>query len=267
MAERDKAIALLDSGVGGLTLMRELNRQLPKENIIYFGDTARMPYGPRRPEEVRRFALEIMEFLHYSQDIKILVVACNTATAVGLEHYRAHFDIPVLGVLEPGVRAALAVSESKRIGVIGTEGTIASKAYPNILAQLEPAVEVFDKACPIFVLLVENQLVDTPEAKQIAHSYLDPLKDQGIDALILGCTHYPLMEDTIVQVMGEGVKLVNSAYFTAQGVGQQLADLNLLRLEGGSGWQRFFVSGESANFEQIGARWLGYPVRAYRVTF
>lgn len=266
MEEKYKSIGLLDSGVGGLTLVKELGKQLPGENIVYFGDTARMPYGPRKPEQVREFVTEIIDFLAATQDLKMMIVACNTATAVGLNHYQARFKFPVLGVLEPGARAAVDLTRTKRIGVIGTEGTIASKAYPNAIMGLEPQAQVYDKACPLFVLLVENQLVDTEEAYKVAHSYLDPLQKQGIDTLILGCTHYPLLEHVLADVMGDQVALVNSALYTATSAKQLLADRNLFNT-GERGWQRFFVSGDSGNFEQIGKKLLGYSIKAYRVTF
>lgn len=262
--EEKKAIGLLDSGVGGLTLVKELNRLLPGEDIVYFGDTARMPYGAKEPEAVRSFATEIIEFLAATQDIKLLIVACNTATAVGLGYYQDRFPFPVLGVLEPGVQAALDKSRSRCIGVIGTEATIASKAYPNAILARDKEAKVFAKACPLFVLLVENQLTDTPEAYRIAESYLAPLKGQGIDTLILGCTHYPLMEHVLAAVMGEGVALVNSAQYTA------LAARDVLRAQGllnsaQEGRRRFFVSGDPRNFEQIGKSLLGYDVKAFRV--
>jgi len=266
MEEKTKSIGLLDSGVGGLTLVKELSQHLPGENIVYFGDTARMPYGPRRPEQVQEFATEIIEFLAATQDLKMMIVACNTATAVGLKQYQSKFPFPVLGVLEPGARAALDISKSKRIGIIGTEGTIMSKAYPKTITDIEPEAIVFDKACPLFVLLVENQLQDTPEAYKVAHSYLEPLQTQGIDTLILGCTHYPLLEHILAEVMGDQVSLVNSALYTALSAKQMLAEKGLLN-NGKRGWQRFFVSGDPDNFEHIGKRLLGYDLKAYRVMF
>lgn len=266
MEAKGKAIGLLDSGVGGLTLVSELNRLLPNENIVYFGDTARMPYGPKDPDLVRSYALEIIRFLSASQDLKLMIVACNTATAVGLEQYKAQFPFPVLGVLEPGARGALAASRVRRIGVIGTDATIASQAYPKTLLALDGQVQVFAKACPLFVLLVENQLTDTPEAYRIAESYLQPLRQQGIDTLILGCTHYPLMKEVLATVMGAGVTLVNSAEYAAITAKAILEQADLLKPPG-NGWQRFFVSGEPENFESIGERLLGYPLKAYRVLF
>lgn len=264
MEEREKAIALLDSGVGGLTLVRELMALLPHENIIYFGDTARMPYGSKKPEQVKTYASSIIEFLATTQDIKMAIVACNTATAVGLEHYQAEFAFPVLGVLAPGVRAALNASKTGRIGVIGTEATIASGAYPSLIRETDPAAKVFTKACPLFVLLVENQLVETPEARRIAESYLEPLQQQQIDTLILGCTHYPLMEHVLAKVMGQEVVLVNSAAETALAARETLRARGWLRQKDNV-WQRFFVSGQPSNFEQIGAGLLGQRIKAYQV--
>ena len=264
MEQRQKAIGVLDSGVGGLTLIREFNTHLPGENIVYFGDTARMPYGPRSPEQVRGFALEIMDFLCYSQDIKLLIVACNTATAVGLHQYQQYFPVPVLGVLEPGVEAALAATRNRRIGVIGTEGTIASNAYPEAIRQLDESVKVFDKACPLFVLLVENRLTGTIEAKKIAASYLEPLVRENIDTLILGCTHYPLLMDVIEQVVGSEVAQVSSALYTTLAARDTLEAMDMLNPQA-KGWQRYFVSGEARDFNEIAITLLGYELRSYQV--
>lgn len=264
MEQRQKAIGVLDSGVGGLTLIKEFNTHLPGENIVYFGDTARMPYGPRSPEQVRGFALEIMDFLCYSQDIKLLIVACNTATAVGLYQYQQHFPVPVLGVLEPGVEAAVATTRNGKIGVIGTEGTIASKAYPEAIRELDENIKVFDKACPLFVLLVENRLVDTIEAKKIAASYLEPLAKEDIDTLILGCTHYPLLMDVIAGVMGSDVTLISSALHTTLAARETLEAMDIVN-PASRGWQRYFVSGEAKSFNEIATTLLGYELRSYQV--
>ena len=187
--ERNQAIVLLDSGVGGLTVAKEIFCQLPWERIVYFGDTARMPYGPRPHSEVRGYARQIIRFLE-TQDIKLAIVACNSATAAGLPNYQAEFGLPIIGVIEPGVRAALKHTRTKRIGVIGTAGTVASRAYEQSIHRLDPSVEVFSQACPLFVLIVENGLVDTPEAQRVAEEYLRPMQANGVDVLILGCTHY-----------------------------------------------------------------------------
>lgn len=267
----NKAIAMLDSGVGGLTVVRETFMELPGERIIYFGDTARMPYGPRTHREVRRFTEEIMEFL-CTQDIKMVVVACNSASAAGLPRYQGTFDIPILGVIEPGARAALQHTRSKKVGVIGTAGTIQSGAYERAIKALDPTVEVFSKACPLFVLIVENDLTEAPEACRVAEEYLTPLKEAGVDTLILGCTHYPLMEDVIGRVMGDGVKLVSSARETAREARGTLKSLGLLNPgpypeDGCRSGHRFYCSGPPAPFEAIGKKLLKQKVKAYRVLF
>ncbi len=260
-----KAIGVIDSGVGGLTVVREISRLMPNESIIYFGDTARMPYGPRPYEEVRRFAFEMIDFLQH-QEIKMVVVACNSATAAGLPDYEQECENPVLGVIEPGVRAALAHSRSGRIGVIGTVGTINSSAYEKKLRQQNGSLHLVSKACPLFVLLVENNLVDTPEAKKVAHEYLDPLVDENIDSLILGCTHYPLMESLIQEVVGPSVKLINSAEEIAAEVKSILNQSGMANpLGNGMPRYRFFVSGSPESFEEVGAKLLHREVRAYQV--
>ncbi len=258
------SIGLLDSGVGGLTVVKEISKILPYERMVYFGDTARMPYGPRKPEEVRCFALDIIDFLH-TQDIKMVIVACNTATAVGLDYYKEKFDIPVIGVIEPGAQAAVKLTKNNKIGVIGTEGTVRSKAYEHAIKNINPEIEVFSEACPIFVLLVENNLVNTIEAKKVAESYLKPLKDQNVDTLILGCTHYPLMADLIQEVMGPDVTLVNSAEATAELAQNILAKENLNTNKSQKPTHRYFVSGKTKSFNETGSNWLKEKIKAYRV--
>jgi glutamate racemase len=260
-----KAVGVLDSGVGGLTVVHEICRSLPHESIVYFGDTARMPYGPRSYEEVRGFALEIIEFLRH-QEIKLVVVACNSATAAGLPYYQERCGVPVLGVIEPGVRAAISHTRNGKIGVIGTTGTIGSSAYQKALQKENPALQIVTKACPLFVLLVENDLVDTPEAAIVAREYLDPLREAGIDTLILGCTHYPLMSGLIQQAIGPAVKLISSAEETAREVKETLNTLGLCNpLRDAGRDHRFFVSGKPSTFEEIAAKLLHRPVRAYQV--
>jgi len=260
-----KAIGILDSGVGGLTVFQEIIRQLPHEKLIYFGDTARMPSGPRPDEEVRRFALQIIDFLR-NQEVKMVVVACNTATAAGLSHYRAHCDIPVVGVIEPGVRAALTYTRSGRIGVIGTAGTIRSSAYQKALQEARPDVHIIAKACPLFVLLVENDLVHTPEAEQVAEVYLAPFREAAVDTLILGCTHYPLMSDLIQSTVGPQVQLVNSAEEIAREVKDILDKQGLHNpLKCSDPGYRFFVSGNPHSFKEIASKMLRRHIEAYQV--
>ncbi len=262
-----KALGILDSGVGGLTVVKEFCHQLPQENIIYFGDTSRMPYGPRPHDEVRRFALEIMDFLQI-QEVKMVVVACNSATAAGLPYYQQELDIPVIGVIEPGVRAALEATRNGRIGVIGTTGTINSGAYENDIYRLDPSVKVYSKACPLLVLIVENDLVHTPEARRVTEEYLFSLKKEKIDTLILGCTHYPLMAPLIQEVIGEEVQLISSAEEMAREAKEYFSTRGLLNpLNPVQGNHRFFISGKPSTFEEISKKFLGKKVKAYQVTF
>lgn len=260
-----KAIGIIDSGVGGLTVVREISRRLPHESIVYFGDTARMPYGPRSYEEVRGFVYEMIDFLQ-EQEIKILVIACNSATAAGLSYYQQICNLPVLGVIEPGVRAALTGSKDGRIGIIGTVGTIQSSEYVSALRRNNGSLHIVSKACPLFVLLVENNLVRTPEARKVAHEYLDPLVAEKIDSLILGCTHYPLMADLIQEVVGPEVKLINSAQEIAAETESTLRNQDLTNpLDTEIPRYRFFVSGEPKPFEEVGSKLLERPIKAYRV--
>ncbi len=260
-----RAIGVIDSGVGGLTVVREISRRLPRERIIYFGDTARMPYGPRTYEEVRRFTFEMIDFLRH-QEIKMLVIACNSATAAGLPFYQDACEQPVLGVIDPGVRAALAKSRSGRIGVIGTVGTINSSEYEKALRRKNGKLHIVCKACPLFVLLVENNLVNTPEAKKVVQEYLDPLVREDIDSLILGCTHYPLMESLIQEVVGPSVSLINSAEEIAAEVEAILGSNSIANpLGSDKPCYRFFVSGSPESFEEVGAKLLKREIKAYQV--
>jgi len=265
--EAYKAVGVLDSGVGGLTVVKEIYRFLPHESIVYFGDTYRMPYGSRPHHEVRSFALEIIEFLQ-TQEVKMIVVACNSATAAGLSYYKGQVALPVTGVIEPGVRAALNATRNGRIGVIGTAGTINSGAYEEAITKAEPSVKVYSKACPLMVLLVENGLVDTPEAYRVTEEYLTPLKEEGVDTLILGCTHYPLMEGLIEKVMGDGVELISSAEETARETRDVLTSSSLLNpLNSSEPRHRFFVSGKPFSFQEIGKKLLEREVKAFQVVF
>ncbi|SES93051.1 glutamate racemase [Anaerobranca gottschalkii] len=258
------SIGLIDSGVGGLTVFKELAKLLPDERMVYFGDTARMPYGPRKPEEVKEFVLQIIDFLQ-TQDIKMVITACNTATAVGLEYYKNKLEIPVIGVIEPGAEMAVSMTKNKKVGVIGTEGTVKSGAYEKAIKGLDGSIEVYSQACPLFVLLVENNLIHTKEAKRVAESYLQPLKDEGVDTLILGCTHYPIMADLIGEVMGPEVTLVNSAEATAQLAKEILEEKEMLVKRDKLPIHRFFVSGRTTGFNEVASKWLNKEIKAYRV--
>ena len=251
-----RPIGMFDSGVGGLTVARAVIDVLPHEGVIYFGDTARCPYGPRPAEEVRRFALEIMDAL-VRENVKLLVVACNAAASTALTEAQDRYDIPVLSVIEPGVRAALAATRNNRVGVIGTEVTIASRSYEDAFTREDPGVRLMAQACPRFVEFVEKGDSTSEELMRVAEQYLAPLKATGVDTVILGCTHYPLLSGVIRYVLGDEVVLISSAEVTAEEVYVQLTDTGLLNPEQGSGEHRFIASGGQAVMGDFAARLLG----------
>lgn len=251
-----QSIGIFDSGVGGLTVLREIMQALPQEDTIYFGDTARVPYGTKSPETVTRYAGEIASFL-IRRDIKLLVVACNTASAVALPALKRRLSIPVVGVIEPGARRAVEMTRSGRIGVIGTAGTIRSSAYTRAIKRLKPDAEVLTRACPLFVPLAEEGWTDNEVARLTAEAYLRELKEAEVDTLVLGCTHYPLLKPLIASVMGPDVKLVDSAEETARTVAAILADKRLLRPPSEKGNHSYYVSDIPAGFVRVGNRFLG----------
>lgn len=260
-----KAIGIFDSGIGGLTVLKEIVAKLPDENIIYLGDTARVPYGIRSAETVTRYSFENTRFL-LSQEIKMLVVACNTATAVSLEAVKKEFPLPVIGVLEPGARAAVAATKTRKVGVIGTEATIRSNAYERAIKRLAPEVEVTSLACPLFVPLAEEGWTDNDVAELVAEKYLAPLRGTGIDTLVLGCTHYPLLKAVIGRIVGSGITLIDSATETAGEVAEALVKLKLRGNGKGEGLRKFYVTDTPTRFEMIGKRFLGDSrVRAEQV--
>jgi len=249
-----RAIGIFDSGVGGLTVCKEIIRQLPGENLIYLGDTARVPYGTKSPQTVERYALEAAAFL-VEQGVKLLVVACNTASAVALPALREKFKLPVIGVIEPGARRATD-SRNRRIGVIGTEGTINSGRYEEAIRSLLPEAEVFTAACPLFVPLAEEGWAEHQVAELAGREYLRPLIAAQIDTLVLGCTHYPLLRKTLQQVLGPEVRLVDSAEETARCVADLFAEQGLARPEHG-GRRDFYVTDVPTRFERVGRAFLG----------
>ena len=251
-----KAIGIFDSGIGGLTVLKELMTVLPLENTIYLGDTARVPYGIRSPETVTRYSFENTRFL-LSQEIKMLVVACNRASAISLAAVQEEFPLPVIGVLEPGARAAAAATKARRVGVIGTEATIGSGAYERAICRIDAAIEVFSQACPLFVPLVEEGWFDNDVAELVARRYLEPLRERGIDTLVLGCTHYPLLKRVIGRIMGDGITLIDSATETAREVSEVLATMNLQRPGTGAAKRRYYVTDTPTRFEKIGKLFLG----------
>ncbi|HWO88332.1 MAG TPA: glutamate racemase [Gemmatimonadales bacterium] len=255
-----RPIGIFDSGVGGLTVVHELHRRLPHESLIYFGDTARVPYGNKSPETVRRYAREILEFL-LARDVKMVVVACNTASAHALDELRSLAPVPVEGVLGPGARAAVSASRSGRIGVIGTAGTVASGAYERAIRALEPGATVIQRACPLFVPLVEEGWLDHQATELVAREYLEPLKREAIDTLVLGCTHYPLLKPLLAEVLGEGIRLIDSAEETAAAVAAELERTGAAAPREAAGSTHFVVSDAPSAFAKIGAAFLGDRVR------
>lgn len=250
-----KAIAILDSGVGGLTVVEEVMRQLPQEKIIYFGDTSRAPYGPRTAEEVRLFTHQIVDYL-LSYHPKMIVIACNTATAVALEEIQLNVSIPVIGVIYPGSRSAIKKTKTGLIGVIGTEGTIRSQAYQIALKQISPSIEVLSLACPKLVPLVEMGLYDGVKSKNIVAQSLKPFRDKPMDCLILGCTHYPFLTEIISEIMGTHVELINSAEETAKEVSAILNHLGHLAITKETPVHEFICSGNVQLFKSIAEQWL-----------
>ena len=257
---RESAIGIFDSGIGGLTVLQQVARLLPREVLVYLGDTARSPYGTKSPEVVARYACENTDFL-MARGLKMLVVACNTASAVALEVLRERYQMPVVGVIEPGAQEAVRRSTNRRIGVIGTEATIASGAYTQALRALDPNIEVYTRACPLFVPLVEEGWVDNEVARATIAIYLGSLKHSGIDTLILGCTHYPLLKNSLAEFLGPEVCLIDSAEETAKVVRGTLASYGLARRKG-SGGASFFVTDIPDRFVKVGARFLGQQVES-----
>lgn len=254
-------IGVFDSGVGGLTVAREIMRNLPKEDIVYFGDTARVPYGSKSKDNIIRYSRQIIHFLQ-TKGVKAIVIACNTASALALDTVKDEFDIPILGVVEPGARAALAVTENKKIGVIGTEATVRSSMYEKIMEGINPEVSVIAKACPLFVPLVEEGFKKHKVTDEIIDYYLADLKKSDIDALILGCTHYPLLRSKIREYVGEKITLVNPAYETAMDLKRILQEMDMENpdIEGDHGSYSFYVSDAADKFKQFANSILPYDI-------
>lgn len=262
MINKNAPVGVFDSGIGGLTVVREIMRQTPNERIVYFGDTARVPYGSKSGETVTRYARQIVRFLQM-QEVKAIVVACNTASAYALDEIEREVDIPMIGVVKPGARVAAGATKNGRIGVIGTEGTIASRIYSRYINELKENANVIGKACPLFVPLVEEGLLQDPVTDEIAKRYLTELIDTDIDTLILGCTHYPLIRSTVGRIMGEGVTLVNPAYETARELRELLIKEDMLNEEEarlGDNKYRFFVSDGAEKFKRFANSIIKYGI-------
>jgi glutamate racemase len=257
-------LGVFDSGIGGLTVARALFERLPHESVIYFGDTARVPYGPKSPDTVRRYAGEIQAYL-LQRAVKALVVACNTISAQALDYLKERSPVPLVGVIEPGARAAVHSTRTGKIGVIGTAGTIASGAYERAINRLRPDATVCVQACPLFVPLVEEGWFDHPATELIAREYLAPLQRAGVDVLVLGCTHYPLLKPLLARVLGPTLTLVDSAEETAKVVAEEIARGGLAAAAGNHPTHRFVVSDDEPHFRKVGARFLGEKLRHVEV--
>jgi len=262
--QRELPIGIFDSGIGGLTVASAIARELPHEQIFYFGDIARCPYGNRSPAEVREFSLQIMDYL-VKLGIKLAVVACNTATAVALPELQERFRVPVIGVIQPGSRAAIVGSRRERIGVIGTSVTVQSGAYEREILKLSREASVYSLACPRFVPLVEEGLWSGPEVRRTVEESLQPLIALGIDTLILGCTHYPLLQPVIADVMGSGVHIISSAEETAKQVRAILTERQALS-GCRSGANRYFTTGDGTKMREILRDWLQVEIPQEVVT-
>lgn len=260
MVNQERAIGVFDSGIGGLTVLHEIIESLPRENTVYLGDTARSPYGTKSVETVLQYSFENSGFL-VEKGVKLVVVACNTSTAIALEDLQAELDLPVVGVIGPGVKRAIATTRTKKVGVIGTEATIQTGAYTRAIKAADSSVEVYSRACPLFVPLVEEGWTDNQVVQMTVKTYLESLKQSGIDTLILGCTHYPLLKKAIRKFMGAGVTLVDSAEETAREVAALLQKFALAK-KAGKGVHSFFVTDAPDRFVKVGRRFLGEKVES-----
>ncbi len=250
-----RPIGVFDSGVGGLTVLREIMEMMPYEDVIYFGDTARIPYGSKSEQTVKKFAYQCAKFL-YDKGVKTIVIACNTASAVAIDYLKDRFDIPVIGVIEPGARGAVEATKNGRIGVIGTYATIGSSAYQNKIMEKMPEAEIVGIPCPLFVPIVEEGWEYSEVARLTARQYLAELMEHDVDSLVLGCTHYPILRHTIGQVLGERVRLVNPAFETAKELKETLRENNMTKNDFVKAVYRYYVSDAPEKFRRIGGNFL-----------
>ncbi len=259
MTTNDNPIGVFDSGIGGLTVLKEIFSELPGESTVYLGDTARVPYGIRSAETVTRYSFENTAFL-VARGIKLLVVACNTVSAVSLEEIKGRVSIPVIGVIEPGSRAAARATRNKRVGVIGTDATINSGAYANIIKAIDNEISVFGLSCPLFVPLAEEGFTDDEIAFMVAERYLKTIRERGIDTLVLGCTHYPLLRGVISRVMGDDIVMIDSATETVREIKEILAHYSIERIASPGPLQLFYVTDSPERFLKVGERFLGQKI-------
>lgn len=260
-----RPIGIFDSGMGGLTVVKEVLRNLPNEKIVYFGDTARVPYGPKSKETIIRFSIENILFL-LKNNVKMIIVACNTASSVALSDIVKNFKVPIMGVIEPGVSEAIRITKNKRVGIIGTKTTVNSLAYEKQIMKIDPTIKVYGSACPLFVPLVEEGWLNTKITREIVEAYLMPLKDKNIDTIILGCTHYPLLKPVIKDVLGAKVNLIDSARQVAYKAKYILEGQGLLTTKKKSNQPDvcFYVSDEPDNFAKQGEKFLGFALSKVR---
>ncbi|MFH1406860.1 MAG: glutamate racemase [Candidatus Omnitrophota bacterium] len=255
----NRPIGVFDSGIGGLTVVRELIRELPNEDIVYFGDTARVPYGTKSKATILKFSLENVLFLSKFK-VKLIVIACNTSSALALQELKRNFRVPILGVIEPGARAAVLKTKNKKIGVIGTSATIASGAYEKAIKNIAKGARIFTQSCPLFVPLAEEGWTDNKVADIVTQLYLKPLKNKGIDTLILGCTHYPMFKNVIKKALGQGVALVDSAQELAKEANALLRAKGLANKQKCARKIEFYVSDEPLKFAHLGKKFLGRKI-------
>lgn len=256
-------IGVFDSGVGGLTVAREILRQHPNESIVYFGDTARVPYGSKSKDTIIRYSRQIVNFLKTKQ-VKAIVVACNTASAFALDTIEKEIELPAIGVVKPGAKVAVSTTQNKRVGIIGTEGTIKSELYTKYINSIDEEITVFGKACPLFVPLVEEGMLHDSVTDEMTERYLSELKKEDIDCLILGCTHYPLLRSTVGKIMGENVNLVNPAYETARSLGNLMEEHNIKAADDNEAKYEFYVSDAADKFKDFANSILPFEIESIK---
>lgn len=260
----ERGIGVFDSGLGGLTVLKEIKKILPNENIVYFGDTARVPYGPRSKETIIKYTFQAINFLR-TKDVKAIVIACNTATARSLAEAQEKYDIPIIGVIEAGARTAAMTTKNGKVGVIGTEGTIKSRAYNQEIKKINKKIKIYGKACSLFVPIVEEGWANTEVARLTAKEYLKDLKEKDVDSIVLGCTHYPILKRTIGEEVGMDVKLVNPARETAYDLKKQLEEKNLMTSREEAGTCEYFVSDINEKFTSIAREFLKRKIEVSKV--
>ena len=259
--EKEKPIGVFDSGIGGLTVVKRISSNLPKEDIVYFGDTARVPYGSKSNSTVIEYSIQDAKFL-INKNVKAIVVACNTSSSVALNDLRKSFNVPVIGMIEPGSQAALKATKNGRIGVIGTRATVNNKAYSNQIKKFNSDVQIFEKACPRFVPLAEEGWIKHKATYDIAEEYLKYLRDLKIDTLVLGCTHYPILSEVIQDVIGKNIRLIDSGIAAAEVVKNELDRIGLCTNKHSLGNQEFFVSDIPTKFKEVAELFLGREINS-----